>query len=106
MKSRSLLVHLAFAFVMLLSQQLGIAHEITHLGAPPSSGVVRGKKLPPEMQCSQCLAFAAIGAALHGAPAPFLPVVSLRRVSVAATVVRPVLRRTRLFNPRAPPARL
>lgn len=56
---------------LLLSQQLGIAHSVTHLSHsshlshPAESGSPRDEQLPGDLHCATCLAFAAIGAALN-----------------------------------------
>jgi len=103
-KPRRVLAHIAFALFMLLSQQLGMAHEITHLSPARVSGSAHGKQLPAEMQCGQCLAFAAIGSALHGAPLLFCPLVSVGRATIIPPVATLLLPHVRAFDSRAPPA--
>lgn len=92
----------AFAF-LLLSQQLGLAHAISHLSTRAESGSVQKKSLPPELQCEQCLHFSALGSGLPGAP-PALVLHDLTN-ALAASPEQPVFlpTTTRAFDSRAPP---
>lgn len=95
--------HIAFAFLLLLSQQLGISHAITHLSADASSGSTQKKQLPAERQCEQCLSYAALDSGLtSSSPAfqrPADPIDTC--VEVMFTTPRPAI--IRAFEPRAPP---
>jgi hypothetical protein len=91
---------------MLLSQQLGIAHEISHLSSRETSGA-NGKSghrpLPAEMQCSACLAFAAVGSVLTGSLPAFDAGIAVTRVAREVAVVRFHRRHRFVFRSRAPP---
>jgi len=103
MTSRRFLARIAFAFALLLSQQLGIAHAISHFSSDTSSGGLDQKQLPGEMQCGQCLAFAAIGSALNGQPPTFCLPFQSPQPAPAAPLAKPLLSLTRAFDSRAPP---
>ncbi len=94
---------IAFAFLLLLSQQLGISHAITHLSADASSGSTQKKQLPAERQCEQCLSFAALDSGLTGSSPTFErpagPIDAYGEVMFTAP--RPAI--IRAFEPRAPP---
>lgn len=70
-KFRAIALHGFLTLLLLLSQQLGIAHSVTHLSHsshlshPAESGSSRDQQLPGDLHCATCLAFAAIGAALN-----------------------------------------
>ena len=105
-KPRRLLAHLAFALFMLLSQQLGIAHEISHLSSRETSGpsgAGRHRPLPAEMQCSACLAFAAVGSVLTGSSPVFDAGVAITRAAREVAVARFYRRHRSVFHSRAPP---
>jgi len=57
---RKLLLTLLLPFVLLLSQQGAVVHEISHLTALASGGGGVGSSghLPGDLQCEACLAFA------------------------------------------------
>lgn len=94
---------IAFAF-LLLSQQLGFAHAISHLSARVDSGSVQKKSLPAELQCEQCLHFSALGSGLtSSAPALALPAATAAPfIPIRAEAPHP--RALRAFDSRAPPA--
>ena len=93
----------AFAF-LLLSQQLGLAHAISHLSSRAESGSVQKKSLPPELQCEQCLHFSALGSGLPGTP-PTLVLHALTDAPAALPTAPAFLpAATRAFDSRAPPA--
>jgi hypothetical protein len=93
------------ALFLLLSQQMGMAHAVSHIPHHASSGASHDQSPPSEIECSECLGFAAMGAAL---PSPSL-VASFDQASCLADIVLPAekLRAypVRLFDSRAPPAR-
>jgi hypothetical protein len=99
--TRPILVKLLFAFV-LLSQQLGITHAISHLSAETSSSNYK-KQLPSETQCLQCLAFASVGSALASSPPTLSALTVPSDTAARAGTDKPLPPALRLFNPRAPP---
>lgn len=101
MKARPILVKLLFAF-LLLSQQFGITHSISHL-APETASSNYKKQLPTEAQCLQCLAFAAIGSGLTSSPSTLSALAVPSDTAVGAHAGMPLPAARRHFNPRAPP---
>ncbi len=61
MHARRALLHLLLALFLLLSQQAGFAHAVTHLGSAPAS---QDKQLPHGKICDQCVQGAQLGSAL------------------------------------------
>jgi hypothetical protein len=61
MHARRALLHLLFALFLLLSQQAGFAHAVTHLGNGPAS---QDKQFPHGKICDQCVQGAQLGSAL------------------------------------------
>ncbi len=102
-KPQRIFSHLAFALFLLLSQQLGIAHAISHFSSDRVSRSSHEKHLPAEMHCSQCLAFAAIGSALNSAPATFAAMLPVSWLPIAPSVAKPLLFALRAYHSRAPP---
>jgi hypothetical protein len=100
-KPRSILVKLLFAF-LLLSQQSGITHSISHL-APETASSNYKKQLPTEAQCLQCLAFAAIGSGLTSSSSTLSALAVPSDITVGARAGKPLPANRRHFNPRAPP---
>lgn len=102
MNLRSVFARIAFILFLLVAQQQAVVHAISHFSPHAASGVSK-KQLPSELQCEQCLAFAAIGSALTGShahpPLPAAPAI----VGVVAPSPAPVIALWRAFNPRAPP---
>jgi hypothetical protein len=99
--TRPILVKLLFAF-LLLSQQLGITHAISHLGAETASSNYK-KQLPTETQCLQCLAFASIGSGLPSSPSTLSALAVPPDTDVRTCADKPLPSALRAFNPRAPP---
>jgi hypothetical protein len=96
-------IHAALlALVLLLSQQIGHAHGISHL-SDKNQHSQHNKSVPVEQSCDQCLALAQIGSALNGhicsiqAQVP----VPVRHLPVASSVI--VSGSTSAFQSRAPP---
>jgi hypothetical protein len=102
-KPQRIFSHLAFALFLLLSQQLGIAHAISHFSSDRVSRSTHEKPLPAEMQCSQCLAFAAIGSALNSAPAALPAAQPVSWLPIAPPLVKPLPSTLRAYHSRAPP---
>jgi hypothetical protein len=103
LKIRRVFAHIAFALLLLLSQQLGVMHAVSHLSSDPASSSSQKNHLPSEMQCGQCLAFAALGSGLTGSPPSviFFPVAA--DTAIAVLLVKPLTAALRAFNSRAPP---
>lgn len=104
MKLRQTAARIVLSLLLLLSQQLAVAHAVSHLSSERASGIARQKQLPPELQCDQCLAFAAIGAAVDTPPHAFFIGLSasLRGTLCAPSRLLPFPQRA--FDSRAPPA--
>ena len=100
------LAHALLALLLVLSQQMGIAHALAHglPHAPAKQGPSHdAKSLAPDQGCEQCLAFAQIGSALD-TPCHFFP--ASRNVPSPAVLLaaQPACQRTVcVFQPRAPP---
>jgi hypothetical protein len=90
--------------MLLLSQQLGLAHAATHLSSDIASSASHDKKLPDEMHCAQCLAFASIGSALTGPSFSWHCDTIVFRIAVAAKVDNIFPCTVRAFDSRAPPS--
>ncbi|KIF81850.1 hypothetical protein [Noviherbaspirillum autotrophicum] len=103
MKLRQTATHVVLALLLLLSQQLGIAHAVSHLTTQSTSGVAQQKQLPPELQCDQCLAFAAIGSAVNAAPHAFFIGLAANPFEVGLAPFRLLPPTIRAFDSRAPP---
>jgi hypothetical protein len=89
------------ALLLLLSQQMGMAHAVTHWSGKPDSR--SEQPIPLDKACDQCLAFAAIGSALtaKGWVAP-LPAMAANVFTVTAgEPYFPII--LRAFHSRAPP---
>jgi hypothetical protein len=107
------IVYVLLSLLLVLSQQMGISHALSHLstsrgGAALSvqqnGGEVRAaKQLALDQSCDQCLAFAQIGTALDTGFYSF-PVASNATAAVDATLAQSACRRTVCpFQSRAPP---
>lgn len=96
-------IHIAFAFLVLLSQQLGISHAITHLAVKADSGSLQKKQLPLEKQCEQCLAFAALDSGLTSSSPTLLRPAGPIDAYAAMPFIGPLLAVILAFESRAPP---
>jgi hypothetical protein len=96
-------IHIAFAFLLLLSQQLGISHAITHVSAGANSGSLQKKQLPAEKQCEQCLAFAALDSGLTSSSPSFLRPADPIDAYAAVLLIGPLPSAILAFESRAPP---
>jgi len=101
-KTRRIIACVAFAF-LLLSQQLGITHAISHISSGSTPASSQKKQLLGEMQCAQCLAFAALGSGLNGQPPSVMPVPELSDAAAAPLLFKPLPATLRAFDSRAPP---
>lgn len=94
---------LLLAFFLLLSQQMGMAHGVSHLSQDAASS--HDQTLPAEIQCEQCLAFASLSAA----PPALLPIIVLHQPKdvVSPGLYKQILRTCAIpaFESRAPPTR-
>jgi hypothetical protein len=104
-KVRRVFAYVAFVF-LLLSQQLGIMHAVSHITSDVASSSSKKKQLPSETQCEQCLAFAALGSGLSGSPPSGLPLQALTDAAIAFPLVILLPAAFRVFDSRAPPLRV
>lgn len=117
MSLRPVLFRLLLSLLLLVSQQIGMTHGYTHLGAAGESGAranvagaaskddkgEKGGKRLADLSCDNCLSIAQIAVAigspiLTAAASPF----SFGPVATPATLAS-CLRTTCVFQPRAPP---
>lgn len=102
MKIRPAILHLLFALLLLVAQQLAMAHALAHAGTATANST-QDQSLPGESYCDQCLAATAIGSALTAALPP-LPANLFDHASIRTDFVeRCFPATTRPFNSRAPP---
>ncbi|MBC7514153.1 MAG: hypothetical protein H7234_06925 [Herminiimonas sp.] len=105
MTLRKSLLPLLLALLLLVAQQAGWTHALSHLGDQTGSAS-QTKQVPADKLCQQCLAFAQIGSALQRAPLTFLvPPLEDCLTPVLAAMLAPVLLRCG-FQSRAPPPSL
>ena len=102
MRIRRSIQHVLLSLLLLLSQQMGVAHAVSHL-SDVRQQTSQNKQLPVEQMCEQCLAYAQIGSALTSAAV--LPVVQIAASVVVdgATAQYFSLRTVYAFQSRAPP---
>ena len=99
---RKSLLPLLLALLLLVAQQAGWTHGLSHLGERNDAGSL-AKQAPADKLCQQCLAFAQVGAALQRAPLTLLAL-PLEDCSLAIHPTRLVTVRLQCgFQPRAPP---
>jgi hypothetical protein len=91
------------AFFLLLFQQLGMVHAVSHLSPDLSSSTSNDKHLPGKVQCDLCLAFSAIGSALPGTPPALFADLPASKLVVAVPIVSFLSFPTRAFDSRGPP---
>lgn len=103
MKRRQPLLHALLVLLLIISQQFGFAHAVSHLSDPARHGNAHHKHLPSEHSCPQCLSFAQLGSALP--PLVFrLPVAANPEASPESRLSYSVHTRTiSAFRSRAPP---
>ncbi len=110
MNARRPIVYVLLSLLLLLSQQMGISHALTHCSsqrAVVTAGDTRNsapaKSLALDQSCEQCLAFAQIGAALDSGFYSF-PIARDNAQAVDITVAPELCQRTICaFRSRAPP---
>lgn len=84
------------AGLLVVIQQLGFAHALTHLASPASKAPARSDtQHPAEKVCIECVAFAQLGAGLTG---------ELPQAANAAAQIEFVAAPRRVFDPEFIPA--
>lgn len=91
------------ALLLLLSQQMALAHAVTHIRQPVESGSTTDDGLPDELQCIKCFAFASVGTALSSAALSWFIALDARWSTPAGIVIHPRRSLLRAFDSRAPP---
>ncbi|MES2128202.1 MAG: hypothetical protein V4463_13100 [Pseudomonadota bacterium] len=106
--NRRALLRVVLSIVLLLSQQMAIAHAISHWSGSArlvqDEGSRLSKAVATDQSCEQCLAFAQIASALGNAPRTFAATdvasIGVAMWAVSADCARPACP----FQSRAPPA--
>jgi hypothetical protein len=83
---------------------LGIIHAISHISSDATPADFQKKQLPGDMQCAQCVLFAALGSGLNGSPPSVALPPALRDTAVRPLFFKLLPRAFRAFDSRAPPA--
>jgi hypothetical protein len=106
-------IHLLLSLLLLLSQQMAIAHAVSHWSgratpAPPAAAQQSGERSLSEafaldQSCSQCLAFAQIGGLVGSAPFRFDPVAAAASPVCVDASQAACARTVCAYHPRAPP---
>ena len=110
MTLRRFFAHAVLALLLVLSQQMGMAHALAHALAHGMSHASQeqgqrhdAKSLAADQGCAQCLAFAQIGSALD-TPVHFFPAARDTASAIALPDAQPeCLRTVCVFQSRAPP---
>lgn len=102
-RSSSPLTAVFLALLLLLTQQMGFAHAISHVGDRDANSS-RSKQLPAKLACDHCQAFAQLASPLASAvdPCVFMPPAPEQGQSMVAQAR--VARTVCVFESRAPPA--
>lgn len=107
--NRRVLFRVLLSLVLLVSQQMAIAHAISHWSAATSGEQASAgesalsRAVAADKSCAQCLAFAQVGSALAHF-GPFLVPDPGLRFALARQAVAPLLPATVLhYHPRGPP---
>lgn len=99
---RRYIQHALLALLLLLSQQMGIAHAVSHL-SNANHKISQNKQLPIEQTCEQCLVYAQIGSALTS-PATLPLVDAVARLVIDTVLLQHFSPATIFaFHSRAPP---
>ncbi|MGZ5787447.1 MAG: hypothetical protein ACXWJM_16160 [Ramlibacter sp.] len=110
--SRRALNHLLLSIVLLLSQQMAIAHVISHWGSRAATTSVQAtvarddgfsKPIAQDQGCEQCLAFAQIATAVGQETRSFAPPSHGSWALAALAPTRVCVRAPCAFRSRAPP---
>jgi hypothetical protein len=112
-KANRHILHVLLALLLVLSQQLGMAHAVSHWsdfrqgtqqvqgGDGADGGLSAGLAL--DHNCSQCAAFAQLASAIH-TPSFTFPSIDYRAPQADSVMPEPEgVRGARAYNPRAPP---
>ena len=110
-------VHVLLALLLLVSQQMAFAHAMSHwtgkMGAATAAaaavaGFEAGSDLSSSVaqdgSCSQCLAFAEMGAAIGSTPRQFVPLDPQAERDGPFATVQAARRTVCVFHSRAPPS--
>lgn len=109
-KARRPIFHALLALLLVLSQQLGLAHAVSHWSGyrqgmeqvqDSDGGVNAGLAL--DHNCSQCLAFAQLASAIYTPEFTFPTVAFVAPLATAADSPAPGRRNLRPYDSRAPP---
>lgn len=107
-KLRRSAFHVVLALLLLLSQQLGMAHAVTHLSTNVASGMssepASDKHLPGDLHCVQCHAFSSLDSALASQPFAWPVDAPARWFNGYADGKKFLPAAIRAFDSRAPPA--
>jgi hypothetical protein len=103
MRNRRALLHLSLAGLLVLFQQISIAHALSHLSdAEPHSPARQDQQHPADKVCVQCVALAHFGSALtSNAPLFLAGAAHIDILAAAIAVFRPGF--IPAFQSRAPP---
>jgi len=107
------LVRVLLSLMLLLSQQMAIAHAVSHWTgtlAPAAERQTGDSELSSafahDRSCAQCLAFAQLGFAVGHAPRQFVPPEEVSEQGQGSASNTVCTRVPRLFDSRGPPARI
>ncbi|MES2933493.1 MAG: hypothetical protein V4805_08410 [Pseudomonadota bacterium] len=100
---RSSFLRILLSLLLLLSQQMAIAHAVSHL-ADGDQRSRSEKSLPIDSVCEHCLAFAQIGGVLASGANLLLPIALSTTVLVEAVNDTHCRRTVCVFLSRAPPS--
>lgn len=103
MQYRRVLARMTLALLLIWMQQWALAHAITHISRPIEYETQPDERLPGELHCIQCLAFASVGIALATAAFSWPGGVAGRWITVAGATADPDCAHRRVFDSRAPP---
>lgn len=101
---RQTILHVLLALLLLLSQQMGAAHAVSHLAPDNYQGKSQDQRLPNEKPCDQCVAFAHIGSALTNPPLVFFTEPAANAAPIATPYAAHARGIALAFRSRAPPA--
>ena len=116
--NRRFFIRIWLSLLLLLSQQMAIAHAMTHWAASRDGaaqlqkagagqdprGVAAGAAFAQDQTCEHCLAFAQIASAVGSAPRCFAADGAASRATGPSATQPGCARTTCVFEPRAPPS--
>ena len=110
MLTRRSILHVLLSLLLLLSQQMAMAHAMSHWTSSLAPAVERqsshselSSAFAHDRSCAQCLAFAQIGAAVGSCPRQFVAPEANSQGFAGAKPRALAARTARLFDSRAPP---